>query len=182
MESKDVIEFWFNLEPKAWFEKNPELDKKIREKFEDLYYKAINLGLTSWEEDPESTLALIILLDQFPRNMYRGTTKSFASDNLALNVAKRAIEKGFNKKVKRGRNFFYMPFMHSESLNEQEKCVEFFEEMAKEKGLDLKESTKYANLHKEIIKEFGRFPYRNEILGRESTIEEIKYLAENSGF
>ena len=132
--------------------------------------------LDSWKQSAESTLALIILLDQFSRNVYRDDEKSFEGDELALNIAKEVIEKQFDKKINpKRRMFFYMPFMHSENIKDQERCIELIKELAKE-NKKAKRNLKYSIMHKNIIEKFNRFPHRNKILGRKSTEEEIDFL------
>jgi uncharacterized protein (DUF924 family) len=127
--------------------------------------------LAAWEATPERALALIVVLDQFPRNMFRGAARMFAADALALAVAKRAVARGFDQKLELPkRNFFYLPFMHAENLAEQESCVALSRQNADENTL------KYAELHADIIRRFGRFPHRNAILGRSTTPEEQAFL------
>lgn len=169
---KEVLTFWLEeLTPKQHFTKDEELDKTIKEKFLDLYNQAVIGDIDSWTNEPESCLAFIILIDQFSRNMFRETPLMYAADPLALEAAKKSIEKGFDKQVKKGRQFFYLPFMHSENLADQETCIKLFREMSSEPGSD-----SYAVQNRDIIKRFGRFPHRNNILSRESTKEEIEFL------
>ena len=185
MESyKEVLTFWLEeIEPKMWFTKDEKFDQLLVEKFGAVHSKISNNELTAWEDEAESALAAIIVLDQFSRNMFRDTPNSLAFDNQALLIAKKAIEKGFDKQVAKGRNFFYMPFMHSENLKDQEKCIELFRELTKDTNKNEEEESHYAVLHRNIVKRFGRFPHRNEILGRESTKEEIEFLkGPNSSF
>lgn len=128
----------------------------------------------AWEDRPESTLALIIALDQFSRNMYRGTPAAFAWDLRALGVSERLVEKNWDIKLPQSqRAFAYMPYMHSEDLAMQDKCVDLMDSR-----IDARDSLQHAEAHRMLIERFGRFPHRNEILGRESTEEEIKFLAD----
>ena len=148
-------------------------DAHIRERFESLVLSAANGELDAWKSTAEGRLALVILLDQFPRNMFRDSKKSFATDEKALLIVKEAIHKGFDQilsPVK--RRFIYIPFMHSENIAEQKRCVELFESMTDDDPL----SHDYALKHLDVIEKFGRFPHRNKILGRESSEEELKYL------
>ena len=138
---------------------------------EPVYQKAIKGELDPLSETPEGSLALVIILDQFPRNMYRGTPQAFASDAKALKVAKEAVEKKFDRDLlPMQRMFLYLPFEHSENIDDQEQSVKFFENLGDELAL------KYAIEHRDAITQFGRFPHRNAILGRESTPEELRFL------
>jgi len=128
--------------------------------------------IDSWTNEAESCLAYIIILDQFSRNMFRDTPQMYAADSLALDASKYAIKKGFDKQVKKGRSFFYLPLMHSENLENQEECIKQFEILSEGK----ESGTEYAIKHRDIIRQFGRFPHRNKILSRESTKEEIEFL------
>lgn len=178
MENQDsILKFWFEgIDPSLQFKKDEKLDQEIKTKFGDLLEKAKAGELDSWKNNPESLFALIILLDQFSRNIYRNNGKAFEADKLALSIAKQGIEKGFDKQINpKRRMFFYMPFMHSENMENQEKCIELFEELAKENE-KAKHNLKYAKMHKDIIEKFNRFPHRNKILNRQSTKEEIEFL------
>lgn len=173
---KQIVSFWTKAGPKRWFKKDPAFDQKIREHFLVTHQAAEMNKLGEWEAAPEGALALVLLLDQFPRNMFRGTQRAFVNDPQARTVAARAIERGFDQKVpKELRAFFYLPFEHSEELADQEKCLKLFRAMKDE---DL---IRWAKLHHDIIRQFGRFPHRNEILGRRSTPEETAFL-EQGGF
>ena len=180
-----ILNFWFGEpdsagygEPKDfWFLSTPKLDQQIRHQFEPSYEKAIAGELDALLETPEGSLALIILLDQFPRNMYRGTPKSFASDSKALEVAEEALKKKLDQRLLPiQKMFLYLPLEHSEDLANQEKSVQLFKAL----GNDI--TLKYAIDHRDIIARFGRFPHRNAILGRESTLDEIEFLKTNNGF
>ncbi|HEX5507550.1 MAG TPA: DUF924 family protein [Pseudolabrys sp.] len=171
----DVIAFWRQVGPRGWFEKNATVDKDIRERFLGLHEAAAAGKLKGWEQNAEGALALLILLDQFPRNMFRGDARTYATDSLARAVAAGAIVRGFDSQAPSElRDFFYLPFMHSESLADQERSVALY----RAAGL---ENLKYAEQHADIIRRFGRFPHRNAILGRTATPEEQAFL-DNGGF
>jgi uncharacterized protein (DUF924 family) len=173
---KQVVSFWKKAGPKRWFKKDPAFDQKIRETFLVTHQAAAMEKLSTWEESAEGALALLLLLDQFPRNMFRGTTRAFDNDPQAREIARRAIKRGFDKKVPAEfRVFFYLPFEHSEELADQEACVKYVRAM---KNKDL---LHWAKVHYDIIKRFGRFPHRNEILNRRSTADEVAFL-EQGGF
>ena len=177
MDFEEVISFWFEeLTPEQWFEKSSDIDQMIRDRFFKIYHQAVGGGCELWKDTPEGTLALIIVLDQFPRNMFRDKPEAFLSDKKALEEARIAIEKGFDKKVERGRAFFYMPFMHSENIDDQKECVRLFSQLVKEDEKMFETNLKYAKMHKDIIQRFGRFPHRNKILGRNSSKEEAEFL------
>lgn len=174
-----VLNFWFG-EPNAtnyaqykefWFQSTPEFDQQIKNQFELIYHKAIKGELDILTQTPKGSLALVILLDQFPRNMYRSTPQAFASDAKALKMAKEALEKEFDQDLlSTQRMFLYLPFEHSENIEDQERSVKLFEALGDELAL------KYAIEHHDIITQFGRFPHRNAILGRKSSPEETKFL------
>lgn len=181
-----ILLFWFG-EPDApdygkpkpfWFQSTPLLDQQIRDQFEPAYQKAMKGELEDLMKTPEGSLVLVLLLDQFPRNMYRGTSQAFAADQKALAVAKEALAKGFDQQLLlHQKAFLYLPFEHSESLADQEKSVELFTSLGNKENLD------YALRHRDIIAQFGRFPHRNSILGRTSSPEEINFLkTPNSSF
>lgn len=173
---KQIVSFWQKAGPKRWFKKDPAFDQKIREHYLVTHQAAAMGKLAEWENDAEGALALLLLLDQFPRNMFRGTNRAFANDEQARAVAGRAIKRGFDKKVPGDlRSFFYLPYEHSEDLADQEKSLKLFR-ATKDKDL-----IKWAKAHRDIIKQFGRFPHRNEILRRNSTPEETAFL-EQGGF
>ncbi len=171
----DVIAFWRAAGPKRWFEKDADFDDNIRQRFLKVHEAAAAGKLTAWEANAEGALALLILLDQFPRNMFRGQARAFASDPLALGVASRAILNGFDGLFPDLRGFFYLPFEHSENLADQEKGVAFYKAVGDVDGV------KWAEIHADIIRRFGRFPHRNAVLGRVSTPEEQKFL-DDGGF
>ncbi len=179
---QEILDFWFGREDEPgygefrdeWFKKDKEFDRQVRERFLEDYERASRGEYDGWREKPESCLALVILLDQFPRNLFRGDARTHATDEKALDISREAIQKGFDRKLAPfQRHFLYMPFMHSERVEDQQRSMALFQELAEEGGPDVRE---YAEGHREIIERFGRFPYRNEILGRETTPEEAEFL------
>ena len=174
-----VFAFWFEeLEQKHWWQKNDEVDHEIARRFGPTHLALAGNIPQEWWASAVSVLALIIVLDQFPRNMYRGTPLAFATDCLALREAKAAIDAGLDRLVTEDRRlFFYMPFEHSEDLSDQDRCVDLFSQLGNEDYID------FAHKHREVIAEFDRFPHRNAILARESTAEEKTYLSKpGAGF
>ena len=180
--ASDVLDFWFTQGRKAWFEKNPAFDGKVRSRFLPLFESALKLELAVWQRDPASCLALVILLDQFPRNMFRGSAKAFAGDPLAREAARVILDKGWDKAMAPDERLFaYLPFEHSESLEDQERCLALMKEIAVFPATA--DMPKWAEAHLVIIRRFGRFPHRNAALGRASTPEEIEFLKQpGSGF
>ena len=168
-------EFWFDQQhEKLWFRSTPEFDQQVREIFADAWHLAQAGQLAHWEQTAEGALALVILLDQIPLNMYRGQPESFATEAQSLEVAGRAIARRLDHSLPdKGKAFMYMPFMHSENLADQDRSVELYEAA----GLDA--NIRFARHHRDIVRRFGRFPHRNAILGRPSTPEETAWL--NSG-
>ena len=175
MDSGAVLTFWFGLERKAWFEKNPAFDEEIRARFLPLYERAVSGQLEDWKQAPKSCLALVIVFDQLPRNMFRSTARAFAADLRARDTARVILDQGWDKTLSADeRMFAYLPFEHSESLADQERCLALMKEIAVfPETADL---PKWAEAHRVIIRRFGRFPHRNAALGRESTPEEIEFL------
>jgi len=172
---EDVLEFWRAAGRDRWFEANADFDAEVRNRFLATHEAAAACEL-DWEHSAESTLALLLLLDQFPRNMFRGTARAFATDAFARQVARRALERGFDREFEPDlRSFFYLPFMHSEELADQERCLALY------RALGDPENIKYAEIHLDAIRRFGRFPHRNAMLGRASTPDEIAYL-DGGGF
>lgn len=168
----EIIRFWRDAGSKAWFVKDETFDGRCRG-FESEHHAAARGELAKWEVDAEGALALVLLLDQFPRNIFRRSPHAFATDGLALGVASRAIEKRFDAATDSAlRIFFYLPFEHAEDLAMQDLAVRMVEPLRDA------EFTKYALLHRDIIARFGRFPHRNAVLGRKSTPEELQFLAE----
>jgi uncharacterized protein (DUF924 family) len=170
----DILSFWRNAGSDRWYKKDEDFDAEVRRRYLDLWRKAAAGELSSWEMSDEGALALAIVLDQFPRNMFRGTAEAFASDGQALAVANRAIARGVDARLDPALvEFLYLPLMHSEAIADQLRCVDLFR--------DSPENLKYAEEHAEIIRRFGRFPHRNPILGRVTTAEEQAFL-DGGGF
>ena len=173
---KDVIDFWIEAGPALWFRGGDEFDARCREEFLELHMRAARGELYDWADSAEGALALLLLLDQIPRNIFRGSAHIYATDPMALAVANTAVEQGHDKQYDTElRSFFYMPFMHSESLEDQKRCTELFGK------LPGSSSAKWATHHRQIIERFGRFPHRNHLLGRRSTTEERAWL-DDGGF
>ncbi len=181
---EEVLSFWFGVEGEpgygefreAWFRKDPDFDRQVRDRFEDLYEAGAAGELDGWMEEARSCLALVILLDQFPRNMFRGDPRSYSTDNKAQEVAEYAVDRAFDRELPAfQRMFLYMPFMHSEDLEHQQRSVELFRALG---GGSETDASDYAVQHMRIIERFGRFPHRNEVLGRRTTPEEAKFLTQ----
>lgn len=175
---REIVDFWVNeVGPAGWYQSSDELDNRIRAKFEK-EWEAAQLGAyDGWMKDAECALAYIILMDQFPRNMFRGTAKAFATDHLARSAAKRAIAKGWDKRIAEPqRQFFYLPLMHSENLPDQDRCVRLM--LTRMEGGAAGSNMLHARVHREVIRRFGRFPYRNDALDRRSTGPEMTFVAE----
>lgn len=175
---KDVLDFWFaEIDRKLWFEKDDALDAVIVERFGELYERLAGMDAEALASTPRKAIAAVIVFDQFARNMFRGSAKAFAQDGKALEIARRVMEAGDDADLTYDERYFLiMPFMHSEELADQAKCVELFRLLGDETG------EKYAIAHRDIIAEFGRFPHRNAALGRETTPEEQAWLDEGGGF
>ena len=172
----DVLDFWWDAGPSKWFAKNDKFDLQCTTRFEHLIEAGRKGELDHWAETPAGMLALIIVLDQFSRNVFRGSAEAFQSDAKALELAKQAIAKGFDKAFpKDARSFFYLPFEHAEDMAAQETSVDLF------RVLGNQEAYLYALIHLDVIRRFGRFPHRNKVLGRASTLAEEDFLA-NGGF
>lgn len=171
----DVVAFWREAGPDKWFKKNDDFDHAIVERFAALHDEAAGGRLDEWAATPEGAIALVLVLDQFSRNMFRGSEKAFAQDARALEAAKRAVASGFDEKIPPELRFFlYLPLMHCEAIAEQRECVRLFHAVAPD-GL------KFAREHEEIIRRFGRFPHRNAALGRHTTPAERAFL-DGGGF
>ena len=178
---EEILHFWFvESKPSQWFQKNDTYDNQIRDRFMVTYNMARDGLCDGWNTEADGCLALCLVLDQFPRNMFRGQPESFATDAKALLVAKYAIAKGLDQLLPaERRRFVYLPFEHSENLTDQKRCVALFETIKDKDPLGLD----YALRHRAVIEKFGRFPHRNAILGRENTPEEEEYLAQpDAGF
>ena len=170
-----VLAFWRAAGPDKWFEKDAGFDAEIRRCF-PATYEAAAAGKLAWDGDAQGALALLIVLDQFPRNIFRDSARAFATDPLAREVASRAIARGFDQLVSTAeRMFFYLPFEHSEKLADQERGV------ALNRATGDADAIKWAELHADIIRRFGRFPHRNAVLGRTTTVEEQAFL-DSGGF
>ena len=172
--ARQVVDFWREAGPEKWFEKNDAFDTVFRERFIETHQAAARGDLDAWLESAEGSLALLILLDQFPRNCFRNTTRMYATDPHALRIAREAVAAGHDRKFDGPiRVFFYLPFAHSEDIADQETAVQHaaYDE----------EFVKHARRHRDIIEKFGRFPHRNPILGRDMTPEEQAYL-DGGGF
>jgi uncharacterized protein (DUF924 family) len=180
----DVLDFWFGgdaaAQHKVWFEKNAEFDTACA-RFSDALHQAKTGALDDWAGTPRGALALIILLDQFPRNLHRGSPEAFAADAKARGIARAAVACGFDRQLAPvERIFVYLPFEHSEQLADQDESVRLFETLRHALGT---EAVDYAYRHRDVIRRFGRFPHRNAALSRDSTEEELAYLAEpGAGF
>ncbi|MFA5243418.1 MAG: DUF924 family protein [Sulfuricella sp.] len=174
----DVLQFWYS-EPMAsrWFSSTPQLDAEICAKYEPLWCAVAEGRLDDWKHSPEGCLALVIVLDQLPLNMFRGEARSFSTEQQAVEACKLAIAKGYDREIAPGRlSFLYMPLMHSEHLADQDLSVMMFEQAGLEGNL------RFAWHHRELIRRFGRFPHRNAILARESSREELDYLGPKEAF
>lgn len=182
---REVLDFWFGREGEEgygefrdkWFTKDARFDREVHDRFGSVYEEAAAGRLESWKEEAESCLALVIVLDQFPRNMFRGDPKTYATDELAREVARFAVEHAYDRELAPlQRLFIYLPFEHSEELEDQRLSVELFRGLTAEVGSE--DLLAYAVRHKEIVERFGRFPHRNEVLGRATTPEEAEFLRE----
>ena len=172
---QEVIDFWFQeLCPKQWFKKDRSIDLLIKEKFSSTHSTAIKGELYKWRHTALGRLAEVIVIDQFSRNIFRDDPRSYLYDGMALVLSQEAIRAGVHKKIKsQQRSFLYMPFMHSESRMIHERAVELFSDP------ELKLNLEFEYKHKKIIDKFGRYPHRNKVLGRTSTLEEMAFLEEN---
>lgn len=168
---KEVISFWVDAGPGLWFRGGEAFDAQCREHLYDLHLAAARGERAEWAASPDGSLALLILLDQIPRNVFRGSAHAYATDPMARAVARSAIDDGFDRRYDMGlRAFFYIPFMHSEDLDDQRRCVALFDAIP-ESG-----SAPWAAHHLQIIERFGRFPHRNHLLGRLTTPDEQAWL------
>jgi uncharacterized protein (DUF924 family) len=173
-----ILKFWFEeTTPQQKFMKDLAFDTVVKTKFEPLYWSAMKAETEVWRDTPDGRLAEVIVLDQFSRNIFRNDKQAFAGDHLALELAKKAVEVGADMEVDSERRFFfYLPFMHSESKEVHEEALKLFEEKSPGSGLE------FEIKHKVIIDQFGRYPHRNAVLGRESTPAEEEFLKTHSGF
>lgn len=174
-----IVAFWKKAGAQRWYAKDPALDAEIRDRFEATHHAAARNELTGWMSDWQGSLALLLLLDQFPRNIWRGSAHAFATDPLARQIARAALEAEQDRAAPTElRVFFYLPFEHSEQFVDQQLCLTLCEALDHEAGSDL---ARWARLHHDIIARFGRFPHRNRALGRASNPEEQAYL-DGGGF
>ncbi len=168
----EILKFWFEeISPSQWWTKSDDFDQLIRERFLDVHSRAVRCELFEWRTDAKGRLAEIIVLDQFSRNMFRGTPLAFSNDQMALVLSQEAISLGGDMQLKpEERSFLYLPFMHSESIKIHEKAEQLYRKHGVQSTLE------WEVKHKKIIEKFGRYPHRNEILGRKSTDEELDFL------
>lgn len=172
----EIVAFWREAGPDKWFERDDSFDQVIRSRFLATYEAAANGELAGWQDNVEGALALVLLFDQFPRNMFRGNARAFATDAAARAVADQALARGFDQATDPAmRQFFYLPFMHSEAPTDQDHSMRLYE------ALGDAEQLRYATEHRDVIQRFGRFPHRNFVLGRETTPAEQAFL-EGEGF
>ena len=176
--AQDVLDFWFSADMESkWFAKSDAVDARIRDRFAATYEAAHRRELDDWAATPEGALALIVVLDQFPRNLFRGAGRAFESNDIALEHARAALDAGFDRQVDpTRRQFFYLPFMHSEDLPDQTRSVELYEALGDPGSLN------YAIQHRDIVERFGRFPHRNAALDRPNTPDEEEFLKTHNGF
>ena len=164
----DVLKFWFALKPEQWWKADPELDQRIKQQFLKLWWDKRQLPVEAFTTDPLTAAAAVILFDQFPRNMLRGHADQYSTDDLALAIAKEAVQRGFDDQLAHDeRKFLYMPLEHSEDLDDQNRAVLLFTQLGDPEQID------YAKRHRDIIARFGRFPHRNAMLGRAPRPDEI---------
>lgn len=175
---QNILDFWFSPEMQPfWFQKSDDIDRQIIQLFGETYEAAHGGRLDHWLAAPDEALALVIVLDQFPRNMFRGSARSFESNDLALRAARIALDRGFDAALDtQRRQFFYLPFMHSEDLDDQDRSVRLYEGLGNEFALG------FAREHRDIVARFARFPHRNAVLGRDNTPEEEAFLETHQGF
>ena len=175
-QAREVLDFWFGLSKEAQFRRDDALDRTIADRFGRLNYDLLASGAAGWRDDPDTMLAVIIVLDQFSRNLHRGQAQAFAADALAVGLTLEAIERGYDRAMPPARRvFLYMPLMHAEDEALQDKSVATFE------ALGIEENAAFARDHRAVFRRFGRFPGRNAALGRDTTPEEQAYLAETGG-
>lgn len=178
MDYQDIINFWFSEQTKPlWFNSTSDFDALLNEKYLGVYTEARNLKLKDWQAASLGALALVIILDQFPLNMFRGQPQSFETEALSREIAAQAVNQGFDAELSiEQKAFLYMPYMHSENMADQEQSLILFNQDG------LESNYRFAQHHYEIVKQFDRFPHRNKILGRENTEAEIDYLNSDGAF
>lgn len=176
--AESIIDYWYSERMKPhWFNSTKELDQEIKTSYESIWKDAVKGNLSSWKESAQGCLALVIIFDQLPLNMFRGEVKSFSTEAMAVKITKLAIKNNFDQLIDKDKvAFLYIPLMHSENMEDQNLAVEMFEKAC------LEDNLKFAKHHRDIIKSFGRFPHRNEILQRESSQQEIDYLNSDNAF
>ena len=176
MNDSDVIKYWFSEKSRQyWFSSTPEIDNEIKQRYEPIWISAASGELNNCLDSPQGCLALIIILDQFPLNMFRGKAKGFQTEDLAVEIAFKAIDKGYDETLNNEELLFlFMPLMHSENLEHQDIQVKLFEKY--------NFNDEYSKHHRNIVKMFGRFPHRNNILGRKSSADEVEYLLSDGAF
>ena len=172
----DVLDYWFSEKSKQfWFASTPQIDNEIKVRFESVWEKAAEGEYSQWRETADGSVALIVILDQLPLNMFRSDPKGFQTENMAVEVALNAINNGFDEELNDERLLFlFMPLMHSENIDHQNLQVYLFDKY----NFNLE----FSKHHRDLVKKFGRFPHRNEILGRMSTMEELDYLLSDNAF
>ena len=177
MSAREMVAFWRDAGAGKWFNGGAEFDAECRERFLEAHFTAARREFAGWMDDAEGALALLLLLDQIPRNVFRGSAHAFATDGLAREIARNALDAGFDMRIDVPmRIFFYMPFEHSEDMADQDRAVALFTAMGDAGYLD------YARRHRDVIARFGRFPHRNAALGRISTPQEQAWLEAGGGF
>lgn len=174
----EILDFWFSDEVRPrWFDSTPAFDRKLRDDYEKLWRRAKHGDLDHWRQGADGCLALVILLDQLPLNMFRNQAESYATEVQAREIARLALERGFDRELPvERRAFLYMPFMHSEDPDDQALSVELYSQPGLEKNI------RFAKHHRDIVDRFGRFPHRNAALGRDSTAAEVEYLNSKQAF
>ena len=177
-DSEDILNFWFyEVDRAQWFAEDPELDVQIRERFQPAYEEAVAGKLKAWENNPEGALALLLLLDQFPRRMFRGTSRAFDTDEMAVEIARDAIIKHFDDRIdKHYKLLFYLPFLNSENVGDQRLALFYIRERTKDSDWLTMAEKNY-----ETVQRFGRFPQRNPVLGRQPTPDEAVFLEKTKG-
>ena len=172
----DVLDYWFSEKSKQfWFASTPQVDNEIKVRFESVWEKAVEGEYSQWRETADGSVALIVILDQLPLNMFRSDPKGFQTENMAVEVALNAINNGFDEELNDEKLLFlFMPLMHSENIDHQNLQVYLFDKY----NFNLE----FSKHHRDLVKKFGRFPHRNEILGRMSTMEELDYLLSDNAF
>lgn len=173
---QDVVGYWRNAGPRRWFRKDAAFDEAVRLRFEPVHFSAARGLYDDWALEPEPALALILLLDQIPRNLFRDSAHAFATDGKARRIVRQVLRRGFDLQIEPElRAFVYMPLEHSEDPDDQTDCVRLMQALCEETGDG--EFLRFAEMHRDIIDRFGRFPHRNAALGRESTPDEVAFLA-----